>query len=186
MLNAMTSLLRLSMLVRDERLKDSHDVKARPFDMDFTLVSHIIKREGMNMKIMLPLVVLLICQPSFAEQNPLSAEAKRLYLEGWDMRLCRQIPISRYRVPSIDSDKIPVTFKNDTPTSVLPAYANLKGEVKFLKNERLAGAEWKDTTLIGNYYIWFAMPDRKCLGTSLVLYEWSSEVQKVSELAIPN
>lgn len=144
------------------------------------------KERNVAMKILLALSVLLICQSSFAEQNPFSAEAKRLYLESWDMRFCRQIPISRYRVPSIDSDKVPVTFKNDTPTSILPAYANLKGEVRFLKNERLAGAEWKDTTLIGNYYIWFAMPEKRCLGTSLVRYEWSSGVQKASELAIPN
>ena len=131
-------------------------------------------------------LVLFHTELSFGEQNPMSAEAKRLYLEGWDMSLCRQIPSSRYRVPSIESDKIPVTFKNDTATTVLPAYANLKGEVKFLKTERPAGAEWKDGTLIGNYYVWFALPERKCLGISPVRYEWSSEVKKVSELAVPS
>lgn len=138
------------------------------------------------MKYVLTLLLLLVSHVSLSEQNPMSAEAKRLYLEGWDMSLCRQIPVSRYRVPSIDSDKVPVTFKNDTPTAVLPAYANLKGEVKFLKKERPAGVEWRDGTLIGNYYIWFAMPEKKCLGTSMVRYEWSRDVQNVSDLAVPN
>ena len=137
------------------------------------------------MRFLLLLVILLVGHSSFAEQNPMSAEAKRLHLEGWDMRLCRDIPASRYQVPAVESERVPVAFLNDTGTSVLPAYSNLKGEVKFLKKERLAASKWNDRTLIGSYYLWFAMPERRCLGISIVKYEWSTDIQKVSELALP-
>ena len=97
----------------------------------------------MNVKVILVAGVIAWPGLAFAETNPMSQEAKRLFLEGWDMSLCRQLPFSRYQSPAPESDLIPVKFFNDTGAMILPAYLDLKGRVTFL-NSKKPDAVWND------------------------------------------